>query len=70
MKNYNTAINPLGSISDLNVIIETIKSFNKNGLDDTKDEFIEGNAFGFEITSSRKRFFTVIKKLYLNLKFL
>ena len=65
MKDYNTAINPLGSISDLNVIIETIKSFNKNGLDDTKDEFIEGNAFGFEITSSRKRFFTVIKKLYL-----
>ena len=65
MKKYNTAINPLGSISDLNVIIETLKSFKKNGLDDTKDEFVEGNAFGFNITSSRKRFFTVIKKLFL-----
>lgn len=65
MKKYNTAINPLGSISDLNVIIETIKYFRENGLDDTKKEFIDGNAFGFNITSSRKRFFSLIKKLFL-----
>lgn len=65
MKNYNTAINPLGSISDINVIIETIKYFNKNGLEATKEEFIQGNVFGFNITSSRKRFFSLIKKLFL-----
>ena len=66
MKEYNTSINILGSISDVNVIIETIKHFNKtNSLEDTKEEFVEGNAFGFDISSSRKRFFSLIKKLYL-----
>lgn len=65
MKNYNTAINPLGSISDPNVIIETIKYYNQHGLEAAKEEFIEGNAFGFDITSSRKRFFSVINKLFL-----
>lgn len=65
MKNYNTAINPLGSISDPNVIIETIKYYNQHGLEAAKKEFIEGNAFGFDITSSRKRFFSVINKLFL-----
>ena len=65
MSEYNTSINVLGSISDLNVIIETISSFKENGLEATKKEFIEGNAFGFDITSSRKRFFSLIKKLYL-----
>jgi hypothetical protein len=65
MKNYNTAINPLGSISDPNVIIETIKYYNEHGLEAAKKEFIEGNAFGFDITSSRKRFFAVINKLFL-----
>jgi hypothetical protein len=66
MKNYNTAINLLGGISDLNIIIETIKSFKENGLEDTRNEFVEGNAFGYDITSSRKRFFSLIKKLFLN----
>src|SRR6056297_382412 len=65
MRKYNTSINILGSISDLNIIIETIRSFKENGLEATKKEFIEGNAFGFDITSSRKRFFSLIKKLYL-----
>jgi len=65
MSNYNTSINIVGSISDLNIIIETIRSYEENGLEATKDEFIEGNAFGFDITSSRKRFFSLIKKLYL-----
>ncbi len=65
MKNYNTAINPLGSISDPNVIIETIKYYKEHGLEAAKKEFIEGNAFGFDITSSRKRFFAVINKLFL-----
>jgi hypothetical protein len=65
MKDYNTAINPLGSISDPNVIIETIKYYNEHGLEAARKEFIEGNAFGFDITSSRKRFFAVINKLFL-----
>lgn len=65
MRNYNTAINPLGSISDPNVIIETIKYYNQHDLGAAKKEFIEGNAFGFDITSSRKRFFAVINKLFL-----
>ena len=66
MGKYNTSINILGSISDLNIIIETIRSFKEDGLELTQEEFIEGNAFGFDITSSRKRFFSLIKKLYLN----
>ena len=65
MKDYNTAINPLGSIADPNVIIETIKYYNEYGLKATKEEFVEGNAFGFDITSSRQRFFSVINKLLL-----
>jgi len=65
MKNYNTAINILGSISDPNVIIETINYYNQHGLEAAKEEFIEGNAFGFDITSSRKRFFAVINKIFL-----
>ena len=65
MSQYNTSINVLGSISDLNIILETIRSFKEKGLKVTKNEFIEGNAFGFDITSSRKRFFTLIKKLFL-----
>jgi len=66
LKKYNTAINLLGGIADINIIIETIKYFNKTSdLDKTKEKFVEGNAFGFDITSSRKRFFSVIKKLFL-----
>lgn len=66
MKEYNTAINPLGSISDINVILETIKYYNQTGdLEEVEQEFVEGNIFGFNITSSRKRFFSMIKKLYL-----
>ncbi|MFW6015893.1 MAG: BrxA family protein, partial [bacterium] len=65
MRDYNTAINVLGSISDINVIIETIRYFQENGLEETKREFIDGNAFGYNITSSRQRFFALIKKLFL-----
>ena len=66
MSEYNASINVLGSISDINVIIETIKYFNNsNSIKSTQEEFVEGNAFGFNITSSRKRFFSLIKKLYL-----
>lgn len=66
MANYNTAINPLGSIPDINVILETIKHYYQHGdIDKTKNGFIEGNAFGFDISSSRRRFFAVIKKLFL-----
>ena len=69
MKEYNTAINPLGSISDIQIIVETIKRYNNSDdLKEVRDEFIDGNAFGFDITSSRKRFFTVIKKLFLQPK--
>jgi len=67
LNNYNTAINPLGSIPDINIIIETIKDYGlKEDLARTKEEFIQGNAFGFNLSSSRKRFFSVIKKIYLN----
>ena len=66
MGDYNTAINPLGSIPDINIIIETIKYFNNTrDITKTEKEFVEGNAFGFDITSSRKRFFSVIKKIFL-----
>lgn len=64
---YNTAINPLGSITDINVIFETIRYYNKvKDINKTKQEFVDGNAFGFNISSSRKRFFSVIKKLFLS----
>ena len=66
MPDYNTSINVLGSISDINVIIETIKYFQKTqDIEAARKEFVEGNAFGFNISSSRKRFFSLIKKLFL-----
>jgi len=65
MKEYNSAINILGGISDINVIIETIRYFKNNDLKAAKEEFVSGNAFGFDISSSRKRFFSLIKKYFL-----
>ncbi|MGM0502932.1 MAG: BrxA family protein [Bacillota bacterium] len=67
MKEYNTAINPLGSLPDINIIFETIKFYAENrDLEGLKKEFIDGNVFGFQLSSSRKRFFSLLKKLYLN----
>lgn len=67
MRDYNASINVLGSIADLNIIIETIRDFNDHkDIELTKQEFVEGNAFGFNISSSRKRFFAFINKLYLS----
>ena len=67
MKKYNTAINPLGGIADLNIIIETIRFYLQEGdLEKTREEFVEGNTFGFNIRSSSKRFFSVIKKIFIN----
>ena len=65
MKKYNTAIIQVTGISDLNIIIETIKSFKKEGLEKTKNEFVKGNVFGFNISSSRKRIFSIIKNTFL-----
>ena len=66
MKKYDTAINPLGSISDLNIIFETIKLYQQEkDLAEVKKKFIEDDFFGIKIVSSRKRLFSVIKKLYL-----
>lgn len=65
-RNYNTSVNVLGSIPNINIIIETIKYYNQcQDIKETKEEFVEGNAFGFNLTSSRKRFFSLIKKLFL-----
>lgn len=66
MKKYNTAIIQVTGISDLNIIIETIKSFKKEGLEKTKNEFVKGNVFGFNISSSRKRIFSIIKNTFLD----
>ena len=66
MKKYNTAIIQVTGISDLNIIIETIKSFKKEGLEKTKEEFVNGNVFGFNITSSRTRIFSIIKNTFLD----
>ena len=66
MREYDTSIKILGGIPNLNVIIETIRHYSiYDDMDETKKKFVEENAFGFNITSSRQRFFRVIEKLFL-----
>lgn len=65
-REYDTSVNVLGSIPNINIIIETIRFYSiNNDIEETKTKFVEENAFGFNISSSRKRFFSLIKKLFL-----
>ncbi len=66
MPDYNTELSKLGSITSINIIIETISFYAKWGdLDKVKNEFIQNNAFGINMSSTRKNYYEAIKRLFL-----
>lgn len=66
MNKYNTTIDVLGGM-DINYVFDTIDYFDKTRDNHkTMGFFIEDNPFGLKITSSRKRYFAVLKKIYLS----
>lgn len=67
MKNYNTEIAKLGTIPDINIIFKTINFFDKwEDINETKIEFVEKNSFGINMASTRKSYFGVIRRLFLD----
>lgn len=66
MKGYDTTINILGSISDPNIIIESIRYYYQTkDLEKLKEKFTTGNIFGYDLSSSRKRIYSGIVNTYL-----